>query len=163
MSLISQLKSAVDREFLNCYLLLYCYLSHTSPHPTPHVTEGSPREQGGAGTCCPAREEASRESHRGTRQEERSLSKLFGRTKDKDVDLRHELEAKTQQSKSIDFAALEKKKDVELVEPEQHDFRHLLRQTDHSKQPTVQSGRGHSRLKPVKPVKQDIISLVLIN
>ena len=74
-----------------------------------------------------------------------SLSKLFGRTKDKDVDLRHELQAKTQQSKTLDLAALEKKKYVELVEPEQHDFRHLLRQTDHSKQPTGQSGAWPQR------------------
>ncbi len=42
--------------------------------------------------------------------------------------------------KSLDITAFERRKDAESVEPEQHDFRYLLRQTDHSKQPPTQSG-----------------------
>ena len=82
-----------------------------------------------------------------------SLS-MFRRTdsKQKDVDLRRELEARSK-SKSIDVAAIEKQRDSLDTKSEQHDFRHLLRQTDHLHQTTKQdepvSIPGQSSLKPV--------------
>ncbi len=66
-----------------------------------------------------------------------SFSQLFGRSKE-NPDLRKELEAKSK-SKSIDITAFERRKDAESAKPEQHDFRHLLRHTDPSNQPPMQS------------------------
>ena len=68
-----------------------------------------------------------------------SSFKLFGKPKDQEIDLRKELEARSR-SKVIDVNALERRHDTQTASaPEQHDFRHLLRQTDHSKQ-TSQTG-----------------------
>ena len=68
-----------------------------------------------------------------------SSFKLFGKSKDQEVDLRKELEARSR-SKVIDVASLERRRDTRTASsPEQHDFRHLLRQTDHSK-PVNQTG-----------------------
>lgn len=72
------------------------------------------------------------------RQQERTVAlktkgshstNIFCRTKDRDVDLRKELEAKSR-SKVVDVVALEQKQLMTDSAPEQHDFRHLLRHTE---------------------------------
>ena len=85
-----------------------------------------------------------------------SSFKLFGKPKDQEVDLRKELETRSR-SKVIDVSALERKRDTQTVSsPEQHDFRHLLRQTDHSKQ-TSQTGLTGSETRQPQPRKEDEI------
>ena len=93
------------------------------------------------------------ERNEATKKKGTSFS-VFRRTnsKEKEMDLRRELEVRSK-SKSIDVVAIERQRDPSVTKPEQHDFRHLLRQTDHLQQPNKQdepvSIPGQSGLKPV--------------